>query len=208
VRHTAKSSEFSQDLLTDPFCAFGPREHDRDGHCTKKPGDRPTVIAWIVPQGLKVKSVAIVLSFAERYLKPEPSEASGFSDCQSLKTKIGYASMTSSNLWGLVVASTFVMIRSDQPAQLTFAKRWALWPSNVEGGLFARARRRALNTVGNCRGLSAMRPTTLSISARKRPPRPGMAGILMMRPYAFCAAFNICGPLAVSTLPASNSLWT
>src|ERR1700722_4007787 len=30
----------------------------------------------------------------------------------------------------------------------------------------------------------------------------------MMRPYAFCAALNICGPLAVSTLPASNSLWT
>jgi hypothetical protein len=50
---------------------------------------------------------------------------------------------------------------------------------------FARARLRVLKTVGNCRGLSAMRRTTLSISARKRPPKPGASAS-----YQSCASMS------------------
>jgi hypothetical protein len=45
--------------------------------------------------------------------------------------------------------------------------------------------RRVLKTVGNCRGLPVMRPTTLSISARKRPSKP-----VTSASYQSCASMS------------------
>jgi hypothetical protein len=53
------------------------------------------------------------------------------------------------------------------------------------GELLRAGRWRVVNTMGNCRGFSVMRRTTLSISARKRRPKPGASAS-----YHSCASMS------------------